>query len=65
MKLQNKKMQKYKSENHQKLIILKGFMENGLQIRNQRVFLHSICQNRFSTFFEVCEVSIFKTLKTM
>ena len=28
-----------KNENHQKLIILEGFMQNGLQNRNQRNFL--------------------------
>ena len=32
-------MKKYKNENLQKLIILEGFMQNGLQNRNQRIFL--------------------------
>ena len=32
-------MKKYKNENLQKLIILEGFMQNGLQNRNQRNFL--------------------------
>ena len=31
-----------KKENHQKLIIFEGFRPNGLQIRNQRIFLHRI-----------------------
>ena len=34
-----KNMKKYKNENLQKLIILEGFMQNGLQNRNQRIFL--------------------------
>ena len=36
---QIKIMKKYKNENLQKLIILEGFMQNGLQNRNQRIFL--------------------------
>ena len=32
-------MKIYKNENLQKLIILEGFMQNGLQNRNQRIFL--------------------------
>ena len=32
-------MKKYKNENLQKLIILEGFMQNGFQNRNQRIFL--------------------------
>ena len=35
----NEKNEKYKNENLQKLIILEGFMQNGLQNRNQRNFL--------------------------
>ena len=35
----NKHYEKYKNENLQKLIILEGFMQNGLQNRNQRIFL--------------------------
>ena len=34
-----KNMQIYKNENLQKLIILEGFMQNGFQNRNQRIFL--------------------------
>ena len=34
-----KNMKIYKNENLQKLIILEGFMQNGLQNRNQRIFL--------------------------
>ena len=34
-----KNMKKYKNEDLQKLIILEGFMQNGLQNRNQRNFL--------------------------
>ena len=34
-----KNMNKYKNENLQKLIILEGFMQNGFQNRNQRIFL--------------------------
>ena len=32
-------MKNYKNENLQKLIILEGFMQNGFQNRNQRIFL--------------------------
>ena len=39
-------MQKYnqcqKNENRQKHIILEGFSQNGLQIRNQRIFLRIV-----------------------
>ena len=34
-----KNMNKYENVNLQKLIILEGFMQNGLQNRNQRIFL--------------------------
>ena len=34
-----KTMKTYRNENLQKLIILEGFMQNGLQNRNQRKFL--------------------------
>ena len=34
-----KNMKIYKNENLQKLIILEGFMQNGCQNRNQRIFL--------------------------
>ena len=39
MKKQMKTMNIYKNENLQKLIILEGFMQHGLQNRNQRIFL--------------------------
>ena len=32
-------MKKYKNVNLQKLIVLEGFMQNGFQYRNQRIFL--------------------------
>ena len=38
-KLDLLKNEQYKNENLQKLIILEGFMQNGLQNRNQRIFL--------------------------
>ena len=43
-----------KKENLQKLIILEGFMQNGLQNRNQRVFLRikSCVKINFRHFFE-------------
>ena len=34
-----KNMKTYKNENIQKLIIFEGFMQNGFQNRNQRIFL--------------------------
>ena len=35
----NDKYEKYKNENIQQLIILEGFMQNGLQHRNQNISL--------------------------
>ena len=35
-----KNIKNEKNENHQKLIILEGFSQNGLQILIQRTFLH-------------------------
>ena len=39
---QKKKKKENEKVNHQKLIIFEGFKPNGLQIRNQRIFLHRI-----------------------
>ena len=56
-----KNMKDYKNENLQKLIILEGFMQNGLQNRNQRnYFLHLFETN---TIFDI-EMSI-KSLKNI
>ena len=49
-----KKMQNVKNENHQKHVVLEGFRQNGLQIRNQRIFLRIVAPVKidFRHFFE-------------
>ena len=49
-----KNMKIYKNENLQKLIILEGFMQNGFQNRNQRIFLRrtSCVKIDFRHFFD-------------
>ena len=41
-RLQTEKVQQNTKVNHQQLVIFEGFKPNGLQIRNQRIFLHRI-----------------------
>ena len=50
-----KNMKIYKNENLQKLIILEGFMQNGLQNRNQRIFLRrtSCVKSYFRYLFDI------------
>ena len=57
--------QRNEKVNHQKLIIFEGFRPNGLQIRNQRIFLHRIAPVKIVfDDFEKCQISKLETLKT-
>ena len=42
IKIKCKNIKKYKNGNRQKHIILDDFSQNGLQIRNQRIFLRIV-----------------------
>ena len=54
------------NEKHQTYVILEGFKQNGLQIRNQRIFLHreNWVKNVVLTFFECLSFFNFTTSKT-
>ena len=61
------KYKKYKNENRQKLIILEGFSQNGLQIRNQRIFLRIVALVKidFRHFFDFYIFLTLESLKTV